>query len=59
MNLKEEAKRASEMLKGKVIAKVMRQRVKEICIEFTDGTRLFVDHQSDNLEISISGGKEE
>ncbi len=59
MNLKEEAERASEMLKGKVIAKVMRQRAKEICIEFTDGTRLFVDHQSDNLEISISGNGEE
>ena len=59
MNLKQEAEKATEMLKGKVIAKIMRHRAKEICIEFTDGTRLFVDQQSDNLKLSITDASED
>ena len=59
MNLEQEAERATELLKGKVVAKVMRHRAKEVCIEFTDGTRLFVDHNPDNVELSITGGDEE
>lgn len=59
MNLNKQAARATKMLKGKVVAKVMRHRAKEICIEFTDGTRLFIDQQSDNLELSITGDDEE
>ena len=58
MDLNQEGERTNEMLKGKVVSKVMRERAKEICIEFTDGTRLFVDHQLDNLEISITGESE-
>ena len=59
MNLEEEAERATELLKGKVVAKVIRHRAKEICVEFTDGTRLFVDHNSINVELSITGGAED
>ena len=59
MNLEQEAERATELLKGKVVTKVMRHRAKEVCIEFTDGTRLFVDHNPDNVELSITGGDEE
>lgn len=58
MNLKQEAERATELLKGKVVAEVMRHRAKEVCIEFTDGTRLFVDHKPDNIELSITGEDE-
>ena len=59
MNLEQEAERATDMLKGKVVAKVMRHRAEEVCIEFTDGTRLFVNHKTDNVELSITGGNEE
>jgi len=59
MSLEQEAERATELLKGKVVAKVMRHRAKEICVEFTDGTRLFVDHHPNNVELSITGGAEE
>ena len=59
LNLEEEAERATELLKEKVVAKVMRHRAEEICIEFTDGTRLFVDQQVAGLELSITGGAEE
>jgi len=58
MDLNDQAERATKMLKGKEVEKVMRHRAKEICIEFTDGTRLFIDQQSDNLELSITGGDE-
>jgi len=57
MNLEQEAERATELLKGKVVAKVMRHRVKEVCIEFTDGTRLFVDQKPDGVELSITDGE--
>ncbi|MEQ1739605.1 MAG: hypothetical protein ABL884_06835 [Methyloglobulus sp.] len=53
--LQEEAQRATEILQGKVVRIVWRHREKELCIEFTDGTRLFVDHQPTSVEISIIG----
>jgi hypothetical protein len=55
MNLEQENERATEMLKGKIVAKVMRPRTKEVCIEFTDGTRLFVNHNPEDVELSITG----
>lgn len=57
MDLKAEAKRASEMLKGKVVAGVTRHRANEVCLEFTDGSRIYVDRKSEGegLELSITG----
>jgi len=55
MDLQAEAKRATEMLKGKVLAHVTRHRAEEICLEFTDGTRLYVDRSADGVELSITG----
>jgi hypothetical protein len=52
--LEAEAKRATELLNGKVVKVVWRNREKELGIEFTDGTRFFVDHQPLSLEISIT-----
>jgi hypothetical protein len=52
MDLEHESKRATEMLAGKIVAKVYRHRPKELLIEFTDGTRLFVD--GEGLELSIT-----
>ena len=59
MNLEQEAERATELLKGKIVAKVMRHRANEVCVEFTDGTRLFVDNQAEGVELSITGGNDE
>ena len=53
-SLKNEAKKATKMLKGKVVSVVFRHRLGEFGIEFADGTRLFVDHIKDGLEISIT-----
>ena len=58
MDSEAEARRATEFLKGKVVAKVVRPGEKEVCVEFTDGTRLFVNHQPDNVELSVTGGEE-
>ena len=56
MTLAEEAERAELLLKGKTVARVWRHRAKEVGIEFTDGTRLFVDWQADeSLDLSITG----
>ena len=54
MTLEEEARWATELLKGKVVDVVWRHRPKEIGIRFTDGTRLFVDHEPEGLELSIT-----
>jgi len=59
MDLKQESERATEMLKGKVVARVMRHRKKGVGVEFTDGTRLFVDAHQDEVELSITGGSDE
>jgi len=49
-----EAKHATKLLKRKVVKVVTRHRQGEIGIEFTDGTRLFIDHKPEGLEISIT-----
>lgn len=51
-----EAKCVSEILSGKVLARVIRHRSTEVLLEFTDGTRFFVDLAGDVLELSITGG---
>ena len=57
MNLKEEDKRATELLQGKTVANVVRHREKEVLVEFTDGTRFFIDHLENKLDLSITGGE--
>lgn len=57
MNLKKESLRATELTKGKVISVVRRYRKKEVMVEFTDGSRLFVDHLPDRLDLSITEGR--
>ena len=56
-DLENEARRATDILRGKVVRVVWRHRSKEIGLEFTDGTRLFVDvTAAGELEVSITGG---
>jgi hypothetical protein len=52
--LGEQSEKASTLLSGKVVARVVRNRSTEVLIEFTDGTRLFVDIAGDSLELSIT-----
>ena len=54
-----EAERATELLAGKIVARVTRHREAEVMIEFTDGTRLYVDGGGDGVELSIVGVGEE
>lgn len=56
MELNKEAKRATKILKDKTILKIYRHRSNEIGIEFTDGTRLFIDHRPEGFELSITEG---
>ncbi len=52
--LKSEARRTTGILKGKIAKKIWRHCTKEIGIQFTDGTRLFVDISEGGLELSIT-----
>ena len=52
-----EARRATEMLRGKTVSTVWRHRPSEVGIQFEDGTRLFIDRASDGgVELSITEG---
>ena len=53
----EESARATELLRGKVVARVVRNRPSEVLVEFTDGTRMFVDQTDGALELSITEGR--
>jgi hypothetical protein len=57
MTLEKESERATDILSGKVLARLVRHRESEVLIEFTDGTRLFVDASTDGLELSIQEGR--
>lgn len=59
--LRKEEKRATKLLKGKVVKKILRHRKEEVGIEFEDGTRFFIDwRESENeLDLSITGNFEE
>ena len=52
MELEEQAKRATDMLAGKVVSRVVRAHEGEVLVEFEDGTRLFVDRNQTGVEIS-------
>ncbi|OYU15851.1 MAG: hypothetical protein CFE37_03530 [Alphaproteobacteria bacterium PA4] len=53
MTLDEETARATEMLRGKMVKRVVRHREGEVLIEFEDGSRFFADSET-SLELSIS-----
>ncbi len=46
------------MLAGKSVRQVWRHRSGEVGIEFTDGSRLFVDASGGVLELSITCGSD-
>ncbi|MBL0121846.1 MAG: hypothetical protein IPP88_03655 [Betaproteobacteria bacterium] len=53
--LSKESARASELLRGKVVSRVVRHREGAVMIEFADGTRFFVHQVSTGVELSITG----
>ncbi len=59
MTLEQESERATELLAGKTVKFVKRHRVGEVLVEFTDGTRLFVDAHVREIELSIQGSFED
>jgi hypothetical protein len=52
-NLQKESEKATLMLKDKIIKCIKREK-KEVLVEFTDGTRFFIDVVDDHLELSIT-----
>ena len=52
MTLDEESERATELLRGKIVKRVLRHRHQEVLIEFEDGSRFFADSATP-LELSI------
>ncbi len=56
MTWADEQRRMTQLLKGRTVKRVWRNRKKELGIEFTDGVRLFVDWRQDmSVEASITG----
>jgi len=52
-DLEAETLRATELLVGKVVASISRHHERELLVQFSDGTRLFVGADTP-LELSIS-----
>lgn len=52
-SLESEAKKMSQILKGKVVKLCARHRSNEVVVIFEDGTKLFVDSSQD-IEVSIT-----
>jgi phosphoribosylglycinamide formyltransferase-1 len=54
-DLSAESSKISDLLRGKLIKHVYRHRIGEILIEFDDDTRLFINVDSSDLDLSITG----
>jgi hypothetical protein len=52
--LEAEAVRATDLLRSKIVAHISRPRIGEVMVQFTDGTRLFVDGSKGSIEISVT-----
>lgn len=58
-NLELEAKKLTSLLGNKKVSEIYRHRESELCIEFSDGSRLFVNcNENRSLELSITGCRE-
>lgn len=54
ISLKEEAEKATRLLKNKVVEKIWRHRKDEVAIKFTDGTKLFINIKDKYIDLSIT-----
>ncbi len=58
-NLELEAKKLTSLLGNKNVSEIYRHRESELCIEFSDGSRFFVNcNENRSLELSITGCRE-
>ncbi|WP_144780341.1 hypothetical protein [Marinobacter maritimus] len=58
--LEREAKAIEELLIGKVLTGVIRHQSSEVVLQFSDGTRLFVNGEvQGSLDFSVTGGRHE
>ena len=57
VDLTNEAAELTLMLGAKTVKSISRHRPGEIGIEFTDGSRLFVDRAEDGLELSVTAAE--
>jgi hypothetical protein len=56
MDLNEETAALTKLLSGKIVRHVVRHRIGEVLVQFSDGTRLYVDARSDEVECSVTEG---
>ena len=49
-----ETERLNDLLRGKVVKVVRRHRPEEVMIEFTDGTRFFINRIAEGLDFSVT-----
>lgn len=54
-DLKDEQQRLQSLIADKVIAQVRRPRASELMLEFSDGSRLFVNVDGQDLDLSVTG----
>jgi hypothetical protein len=54
-----EGPRLTKLLAGKTIKVAKRHRESEVMLEFTDGSRFFVNSGPMKLDISVTGGQED
>jgi hypothetical protein len=53
-DFEKEAQDITQLLQGKAVRAVKRFRAKEVLIEFTDGTRFFIDGVPNGFDFSIT-----
>jgi hypothetical protein len=54
-DLDDEEQRLQSLIADKVIAQVRRHRASELILEFSDGSRLFVNADGQDLDLSVTG----
>lgn len=57
--LQKEERRATELLRGKIVKRIRRYRNEEVAIDFEDGTRFSFDWRNNEVDLSITGNFEE
>lgn len=57
MGLNEEQEKITELLKGKVVHRILRHRCSEVVIEFIDGSCFIIDAHGNELEFSVTSHK--
>ncbi len=55
MNLEDESGRLTDLLRGKTVRQARRKKAGELLIDFDDGSRLFVNAQGSEIELSVTG----